>query len=404
VTAFRYKAADSKGQIFEGSLEASDPDSAARLLQAEGKIPLQIRDARQSTPAASSKRRRGQRVRASSIDYFTLELATLLDAGLPLGKALVTLVDTSTESPLTERIRAISQAVHNGKSLSQALEESGPEFDQFYCNMVRAGESSGELNLTLMKLAEFRQRRRETQREIFSALLYPSLLLVLAIVAIAVLLAFVVPQFTEMFADAGRQLPLLTRIVAAAGTLVTDWWWAMLIGLGGLFFWLQRDWASPEGRARWDRWLVQLPLVGPLVQKIQAARFARTLGTLLQNGVPLVNALKISQGIVSNVHIASALASVTQRVREGESLSKPLADRQVMPPLASRLIDIGESSGKLEQMLLQLADIFENDVRVALKRLFTLAEPVIIIAVAVIISVIIFSVVLVILESNELVF
>lgn len=404
MTTFRYKATDQKDQIVEGSLEAADADSAARLLQAEGKMPLQIRHAEQSTQTSPSGHPRGQRIRASSIDYFTLELATLLDAGLPLGKALITLYETSTESALAERIRTISQAVHNGKSLSQALQESGPEFDQFYCNMVRAGESSGEMNLTLMKLAEFRQRRRETQREIFSALLYPSLLLLLAILAIAVLLAFVVPQFTQMFADAGRQLPLLTRIVAATGALVTDWWWAILIGLGSLLFWLQRDWASPEGRARWDRWLVQLPLAGPVVQKIQAARFARTLGTLLQNGVPLVNALRISQGIVSNVHIATALAAVTQRVREGEGLSKPLADMQVMPLLAIRLIDIGESSGKLEQMLLQLADIFENDVRVALKRLFTLAEPVIIISVAIVISIIIFSVVLVILDSNELVF
>lgn len=401
---FQYKVADDGGRLSEGFIEATDREDAAHQLQNQGKIPLQIEAAQQPRHRSTPRRKQGGTVRSAAIDFFTLELATLLDAGLPLGQALTTLADTSEDPAMAERIRIINRAVHNGKSLSQALDESGPEFNRFYCNMVAAGESSGALNLALQRLAEFRQRRRETRQELLSALLYPAILVVLALVAVAVLLGFVVPQFTQMFADAGRELPLLTRMVAAAGELVAHWWWALLMGLGGGAFWLYRDWHSVAGRSRWDRWLAQLPFVGSIIQKLQAARFARTLATLLENGVPLVNALNIAKEIVSNVYIAQGLAQVAQRVREGAGLSRPLADSQALPTLAIKLIGIGESSGKLEYMLAQVADILENDVRIALKRLFTLAEPVIIITIALMITVIILSVVLVILESNELAF
>lgn len=406
MTLFHYKVAADDGHVSEGQIEARDRDGAALLLQGQGKIPLQIEEAaaRQSTGKPALRIGRPGRIRAASIDFFTLELATLLEAGLPLGQALTTLADTSENPEMTERVRAINQAVHNGESLSRALEQSGPEFDRFYCNMVRAGESGGALNLALHRLAEFRQRRRETRQEQLSALLYPSILLLLALVAVAILVAFVVPQFTQMFADAGHQLPLLTRIVAGTGEFITSWWWALLIGFGAAAAWLYRDWKSPAGRARWDQRLVRLPIIGTVIRKLQTARFARTLATLLENGVPLVNALGIAKEIVTNVQMSQALSHATKRVREGAGLSRPLADSQEFPPLAVKLIEIGESSGRLERMLEQIADIFENDVRLALKRLFTLAEPLIIIVIALIISVIILSVVQVILESNELAF
>ena len=403
---FRYKAATGDGQVIEGRIEAHDREGAAHKLQGEGKIPIQIDNAGQTPIDAprAAERRGSRQARSTDIDLFTLELATLLRAGLPLGQAL-DMLEGLADSPTMAHIAAtVNTAVRGGKPLSSALEEADPGFDRFYCNMVRAGESSGALDIALERMADFRANRRELRQALISALLYPAILLLLALVAVAVLLAFVVPQFTQLFAEAGRELPLLTRIVAGAGELVTGWWWLMLAGLGSAIWWLRHDWTSPAGRVRWDTRLLQLPLIGPLIRKLQTARFARTLSTLLMNGVHLLSAMDIAKEIVGNAVMARALSQVARRVREGESLARPLAESGALPTLATQLIKLGETTGRLEQLLAQVADIYERDVQTTLKRLLTLAEPAIIITIALLVTVIILSVVLMILESNNLAF
>jgi len=407
VAAFRYKAANADGKLIEGLIDADDRDGAAQLLLAQGSTPIRIDGAGTATPTAAGVARRtgsGKRASGPAIDYFTLELATLLRAGLPLGQALDTVADTSDDSVIADRVAAVNDAVRSGQPLSRALHDAGPEFDAFYCNMIRAGESGGALAVALERLADFRQRRRETSQAIVSALLYPSILLTLALVAVAVLLAFVVPQFTQMFADVGRDLPLLTRIVAGAGDLVANWWWLILMMLAAGAYALHRDWQRPEGRARWDAWLLGLWLVGPLLRKLETARFARTLATLLENGVALVPALQIAREIVGNTVLLGVVEQATRRVREGAGLADALAARRELPTLALKLIGVGEQSGQLAPMLTKVADIYDRDVQVAMKRLFTLAEPAIIITIALLITVIILSIVLVIIESNNLVF
>jgi general secretion pathway protein F len=403
---FRYKAAAGDGRVIEGRIEASDREGAARSLQGQGKIPIQIdsHDLESTVAAIAPRRSRSRRVRSADIDLFTLELATLLRAGLALGQALDTLTGLADSPAMSGLADKVNTAVRHGKPLSAALEAADPGFDRFYCNMVRAGESSGALDTTLERLADFRANRRELRQAITSALLYPSILLVLALVAVAVLLAFVVPQFSQLFADSGREMPLLTRIVAGAGELLTNWWWLMLLAIAGMAWWLRRDWADPAGRVRWDGRLLRLPLVGPLNQKLQTARFSRTLSTLLASGTHLLPALDISREIVGNAVMTRALGQVAQRVREGEGLATPLAEARILPVLATQLIRLGETSGKLEQLLAKVADIYERDVQTALKRMLTLAEPVIIITIALLVTVIILSVVLMILESNNLAF
>lgn len=403
---FRYKAAGGDGQIDEGRIEALDRDSAARVLQRQGKVPIQI-DSTMPEAVAATPAARLWRARAAGhadIDLFTLELATLLQAGLPLGQALDTLTGLASNPAMARIARDVNTAVRGGKPLSTALEQADTGFDRFYCNMVRAGESSGALDIALERLSDFRANRRELRQSLMSALLYPSILLALALIAVAVLLAFVVPQFTQLFAEAGRELPLLTRIVAGAGELVTGWWWLMLLLLAGFIWWLRRDWADPAGRARWDARLLRMPLIGPLTRKLQTARFSRTLSTLLASGTHLLPALNIAREIVGNTVMAQALGHVARRVREGEGLATPLAEAGILPTLATQLIRLGETSGRLEQLLAQVADIYERDVQSTLKRLLTLAEPVIIITIALLVTVIILSVVLMILESNNLAF
>ena len=402
---FHFKAARGNGQVIDGQIEAADRDGAARLLQAQGNIPIQIDDSTGPAAIPQSSRGAGTRRRGhADIDLFTLELATLLQAGLSLGQALDTLEGLTDIPQLTHLAGVINKGVRSGRPLSEALEAADPGFDRFYCNMVRAGESSGALGIALERLAEYRESRRELNHSLISALLYPAILLLLALIAVAVLLAFVVPQFTQLFAEAGREMPLLTRIVAGTGELVTDWWWLML-SVGAAAGWLlHRDWKSPAGRARWDARLLTVPMVGSLIRKLHTARFTRTLSTLLANGVHLLPAMEIAKEIVGNTMMAQALSQVAQRVREGEGLSRPLTQLQILPPLATQLISLGETSGKLEQLLARVADIYERDVQTTLKRLLTLAEPVIIVTVALLISVIILSVVMMILESNDLAF
>ncbi len=404
---FHYKAAKADGEVLEGQLEASDQDGVARALQAQGRIPLQIDHAGPTgMPAASAPRRFRRRaaVSGADIDLFTLELSTLLAAGMPIGQALGTLIKLTENPAMSAVVEAIDSAVRGGQSLASALRDTHRAFDRFYCNMVQAGESTGALDSALERLAAFRATRRELRQSLVSALIYPTILLVLAMIAVAVLLAFVVPQFTQLFADAGRELPVLTRIVVGAGELVVNWWWLLLLLTIAAGWWLRNDWRSTEGRRRWDAWLLRAPLVGQLILKLDTAHFSRTLSTLLGNGVNLLAALDIACEVVSNSVIASAVNRAAQRVREGQGLAASLQETQALPTLAIQLIGLGERSGKLPPLLDQAAGIFERDTQASLRRLLTLAEPAIIVSVALLISVIILSVVLMILESNNLAF
>lgn len=403
---YEYKAARGDGQVIEGKSEAPDRRTLVRRLEAEGQIPLQILERSAATPAASSPRWRlgSGRLTGKDVDYLTLELATLLRASLPLDRALDTMSRLAGKPARKELTESMAREIRSGASLSQAMERQGDVFDRFYLNMVRAGEASGALDLALERLAEFKQRARELREAIISSLFYPAILIVLAIVAVAIMLAFVVPRFTEMFAEAGRELPLLTRIVVAIGSGVEQWWWLILIGVAGLVFWVRRQLRDPVARERWDAQLLRMPLAGGLIGKIEAGRFTRTLGTLLRNGVSLPAAIEIAKEIVGNRIIARALAQVAQRVRQGESLSRALTDAAVLPSLTTQLLKVGEETGHLERMLEQLADIYEREVRTDIQRALTLGEPVIILVIAGLITVIILSIVLAVIETNNLAF
>jgi general secretion pathway protein F len=406
---FEYSAARGDGEVVQGRLEAADRQALARRLQADGQTPLRIhqegeRGAGGRVAPAIRGGLGGRRLSGRDIDYLTLELATLLRAGLPLDKSLDTMARLADRPALQALIADLGREIRAGAALSQAMERQGPVFDRFFLNMVRAGEATGALDMALERLAEFRGKARELRESIFSALLYPSILVVMAVVAVAVMLAFVVPRFTEMFVDAGRELPLLTRVVVASGNFVEQWWWAIGLAAAGVFLWLRRAWRDPVRREAWDARLLRLPLAGPLVTKIEAGRFTRTLGTLLGNGVSLLTAMDIAKQVVGNRVIARGLSEVALKVRQGEGLARPLAEADVLPPLTNQLLRVGEETGRLEHMLQQLADIYEREVRDGIARLLTLAEPVIILVIAGFITVIILSVVLAVIETNNLAF
>jgi general secretion pathway protein F len=406
---FDYTAARADGEVVQGRIEATDRQALARRLQADGHTPLRIQEEGAGAGGDQVGPRvrvalGGRRLRARDIDFLTLELATLLRAGLPLDKSLDTMARLADRPALQALIADLGRDIRAGAALSQAMERQGAVFDRFFLNMVRAGEATGALDMALERLADFRARARELRESIVSALLYPSILIVLAVVAVAVMLAFVVPRFTEMFVDAGRELPLLTRAVVASGQFVEQWWWAIGLAFAGLVLWFRRAWRDPVRREAWDARLLRIPLVGRLLQRIEAGRFTRTLGTLMGNGVSLLTAMDIAKEIVGNRVIARGLSEAAVKVRQGEGLARPLMEADVLPPLTNQLLRVGEETGRLEHMLQQLADIYEREVRDSIARLLTLAEPVIILVIAGFITVIILSVVLAVIETNNLAF
>jgi general secretion pathway protein F len=333
----------------------------------------------------------------------TRELATLLRAGLPLDRALETLIGLAPTPAVTALLQGVRDDVRGGKSLSQALDARRDVFSRFYVNIVRAGEAGGALGTVLSRLAETLERNKELRETVKSALIYPTILIGVAVVSVVVLLIFVVPQFEQTFSQAGKALPLPTEMVVFLGKLMRNWWWAIALAAVILVWWTRRRLRRPDVRARVDARVLTVPVLGDLVTKVEVARFARTLATLLGNGVTLLSGLTIVKETMGNVTLAGALDGVTARLREGKGFGRPLADTGLYPKLATQMILVGEESGRLEEMLSRVADIYDREVQLAVKRFLAVLEPALILGLAVLIGGIVFSILLGVMGMSELV-
>ena len=403
---FQYKAANVSGDVVQGEMEAINQEAVIRQLQAQGHIPIRAEEVREPEPdgvpsAFKIQRRRPGR---KEVNVFTIELATLLKAGLTLEKALEMLVTLVDKSPFRDVIESLLADVRGGAFLSAALDSHDRLFSRFYRNMVKAGEASGALDAALARLAEFMERSRELRDSVLSALLYPAVLVGVGVVSMAIILGLVIPKISEMFSEAGQQLPWFTQLVVSSGNVVQNYWWAMALTVAGVYIYMRRQYADPVSRLRWDGRLLRVPIVGALIGRLEAARFTRTLGTLLGNGVPLLDAIAIAKEVVANQVIAEGIRRVAERVRQGEGLARPLTEARVFPPLAGHLLQVGEESGDLESMLMQLAQIYEREVQSALRRLMAVLEPALILGLAVVIAGIIMSMVIAIFSINDLAF
>jgi general secretion pathway protein F len=406
VPVFQYKAANISGDVVQGQMEAADQDTVIRHLQAQGHIPIRAEEVARPQPSQAPSAFKFQRRRPGyrEVSVFTIELSTLLRAGLPLDKALEMLLSIAEPAPFRDVLEKLLADVRGGAFLSAALDAHGRLFSRFYRNMVKAGEASGALDAALARLAEFMDRSRELRDSIVSALLYPVVLIAVGMISMVIILGLVIPKISQMFAEAGQQLPWLTQVVVAAGDFVQGYWWLLALMAVALYLFMRQQYARPVSRLRWDARLLRLPLVGALIAKLEAARFTRTLGTLLGNGVPLLDAIAIAKEVVANRVISDGIRRVTERVRQGEGLARPLTEARLFPPLAGHLMQVGEESGNLEAMLMQLAQIYEREVQSALRRLMAVLEPALILGLAVVIAAIILSMVMAILSINDLAF
>jgi len=333
----------------------------------------------------------------------TRELATLLRAGLPLDRALEVLISLAPTLPVASLLQGIRDDVRGGKALSQALDARREVFSRFYVNIVRAGEAGGALGVVLQRLSDTMERNKELRESVRSALIYPTILVCVAVASVMVLLVWVVPQFEQTFQQAGKALPLPTAVVIFLGNGLRSYWWALLGGGFLLVGWLRRRGRTPRVRRIRDARLLATPLLGDLLGKVEVARFSRTLATLLANGVTLLAGLSIVRETMTNTVLAGALDGVIAKLREGKGFGRPLADTGVYPRLATQMILVGEESGRLEEMLARVADVYDREVQVAIKSFLAVLEPVLILSLAVLVGGIVFSILLGVMGMSELV-
>ena len=410
---FAWRAADASGQVSQGQLEAATAAGAAKQLRERGLVPLSVQeggtaalstassDVLASLAAGPAAQRKGP-VNQADVLALTSELAIMLRAGLPLASALRVLIDMSHKPSASALLHQVLDDVKGGAPLSRALARERQLFGDFYLNMIRSGEASGQLAAVLARLVEHMERVRALRESVVSAMIYPAILLVVAIVSLLAMLGFVVPQFEKLFTDMGDALPMATRLVMRAGQVFRNW--GLFIGIGlAAAGWLLAHWLrSPSGRARWQAGVLRAPLLGRLLVKYQLNLFARTLGTLLGNGVPMLTALHISTETVGNEVLRQPLASIAPSVKEGGRLVDAMVATRVFEPIAINLVRVGEETGRIGPMMLELANILNREVETGIRRALTLIEPLLIIVLGVLIAGIIVSIMLGILSINDL--
>jgi general secretion pathway protein F len=400
---YEYKAVSPSGETVRGTMEAISEDSVIAKLQESGNIPLSANAAGKGgfSLDALSLKRRGMNAR--EVGQFTQQLATLLGAGLPLDRSLHVLLELAENDRIKQTVTAVRDQVREGGSLSDALDAQHGSFSRFFINMVRAGEIGGSLDTTLDRLADYLERSKDLKDSVVSAMIYPIMLMVLAGGSLVLLLVYVIPQFTPIFEELGGDLPLITKIVLAAGGILQNFWWGLigLTAVGVTMF--RRMLADPEKRLVWDTRVLGMRWVGDLVAKMEIARLTRTLGTLLSNGVPLLSALSIARNVMTNSLLRKSVESTTQEVKTGGGLAHNLAETGHFPKLALQMVSVGEETGQLDVMLLKVADTYDKEVRNTIDRLLAVFTPVVTMLMAVMIGTIVMSVLMAIMGINELV-
>jgi len=400
--AFAYQAMDASGLNTSGTVEAVDRLAAAGLLQQRGLLPLKIAsDAGQSRIAWWPDFQSFQGMAQHRLICIRT-LSFLLTAGIPLDRALAVSAQLSESALFGQSLQEVLRAIKGGKSLSSALESHPRLFPRFYVSMIRAGETSGNLGGVLTQLADYQESANELRSHLISSMIYPALLLLVGGISVLFLMEFVVPKFATVFQQAGAALPLPTQILLFLSQVIQKTWWLWLLAIPLSITALQRYLVTGPGRKRFDYFVLAVPKLGPVVERIQVSRFARSLGTLLQGGVPMVRSLEIARQVVGNQKLSGALDHLLQGVKQGKGLVRPLEESGAFPPLAVHLIGVGEETGRLDVTLLQVANVYERETRTAIKNLVAFFEPCMILVMGLVVGAIVISILLAIYSINDI--
>lgn len=405
---FSWRAARPDGSLLDGHIQAVNREAALRDLRGRNLLPITLEDAGAfggKTPAIVATRSRSRSPRAPGTDdiqRLTAELAMMLQAGLPLDHALKTMREMHTRPAVAAMLDCWLAAVKDGKGLSQALAAERPLFGDFYIGIVRAGEAGGQLARALEQLADHLERVRALRDGVLSALTYPAILLLVAAISVFLMLGFVVPQFESLFADMGEALPLATRVLVVSGNFVAAYWMVLLAVLLVALLAARQALATDAGRLWRDSRMLALPLLGDTVRGYETTRFARALGTLLANGVAIVGAIGIASETIGNRRLRAAIDTLPGAIKQGERVAAALARSGLFSPLALNMIRLGEETGRLDKMLLELARIQDREVETRVRRALTVLEPALILLLGGAIAAIMAAILLGILSVNEL--
>ncbi len=407
---FSYKARKRSGELVEGVLEVPDRSAALLQIQRSGLFPISVADTKAgATPGGkraatsvslssflpSSMReqlRQKRKPKLQELATYTTQLANLLNSGMPLTVALNSMAHLASKGIPVEVSKELKQEVTEGRSLSDAMTRQPRIFSDLYVNMVRAGESSGTLVAVLRRMAHHFQQFAEVQAKFKSAMIYPVMVICVGLLLVAFFMTFMMPKFIDIFNGFNVALPLPTRMLIGLSHMFTDWWWLMLLGLIAVVVVFKRFQSSEVGKRKLDEWRMKAPVFGPVVQINLYGQFCRTLGTLLQNGVPVLSALKITEQVMSNVHIKGAIANTRAAVTDGKTLAQPLAQSKLFPQLMVDLVRLGEETGDVPGALNNLADTYENELQIALRVMSDLIGPVLIIVMAIIVGFLLLSI------------
>jgi general secretion pathway protein F len=414
VPVFEYTGLTEAGKSVRGIRDAESSKALRSVLRKDGVYLTEARPAEAGAVAGEQKTGLAREVDVGAMLGFTgvssqdlaiatRQLATLVGAGIPLVEALTALVD-QIEQPRLKRIMGmVKQKVNEGSSLADALKEHQKVFTDLYVNMIRAGESSGALDVVLVRLADFTESQAQLRNKIIGAMLYPIIMIVVGIAIVSILFVVVIPKVTKIFEDMQVTLPWTTRILIAVSSFTRDYWYALLVALPALVWGVRRWVKTPRGRAWWDRTQLKSPVFGDLIRMLAISRFAKTLATLLGSGVPLLTAMDIVKNIVANTLLSDVIDKARDAIREGESIAAPLKRSGQFPPLVYHMIAIGEKSGQLEEMLQNVAKSYESQVEMRVAALTSLLEPVMIVAMGGGVAFIVFSILMPIMQLNTFV-
>ncbi len=405
---YEYTALNVKGKTVTDIIDADSVAGARQKLRTSRIYPVSIREVYDRAPKKESRvssflRSFTARVSAAELAIMTRQLATLLGAGFPLVSALYTLIPQTRSRVFKRILSQIKDAIEEGSSFAGALAQYPETFSDIYVNMVRSGETSGTLELVLNRLADISERQQNLNNRIRSAMAYPILMFFVGTLILLFLLTYIVPSITSIFDNMNQTLPLPTILLIAVSDFLKMYWWLFFLAVIVIAVGLRQFVKTERGRYAYDRFVLKLPLVGTLKQKLAVARFARTLGSLLENGVSLLAALDIVKNIVGNRLIGDAIGDAAQSVEKGGSLGKSLENSSIFPHISVQMVQVGENSGELETMLGKMADIYENEVEATVSAMTAMLEPLIILFMAVIVGFIVLSICLPIFEMNQLV-
>ncbi len=404
---YEYRALDRAGKNKDGIIDADSPIAARQKLRGSGVFPIELKETSstsgQAAPDQTSISTFFKRVRPADLAVATRQLAILLGAGITLVASLDAMI-SQVPNPLLKKILAqIKESVNEGNSLAFSLSRHPKVFSQIYVNMVRAGEESGSLDLVLHRLSELTEHQQALRGRLKAALAYPAFMFLIGGLVLFFLITFIVPNITKIFDEMHQVLPLPTLILIGVSNFLKSFWWLVIGGLGCAVLLIRRLINRPNGRHIWDRLKLRAPVIGPVNTKTAMARFSRTLGSLLQNGVPLLPALGIVRNIVSNTVIAEGIDNAMDDVQSGKALAVSLSRSRWFPPIAIQMISAGEQSGEIESMLNKIADIYEGEVESQVLAMTSMLEPVMILFMGVTVGFIVISILLPIFEMNQMI-